>query len=71
MTKTFIDVYDWNIPTYVDTMDNNFNETYCAWPDRAYIINDAKLIYYSEVNANGSRNDYWTTEIKKIILGNE
>jgi hypothetical protein len=64
MAKTFIEQYDWPIPTFVDTLDNDFNDKYAAWPDRAYLIYDGQLVYVSRVNNDGTRNDYWTSEIE-------
>ncbi|XP_070572425.1 type I iodothyronine deiodinase-like [Ptychodera flava] len=29
----------------VDTMENDFNETFCAHPDRAYIVENGKMAY--------------------------
>ena len=38
MAKKFIHQYQWPIPTVIDSIENEFNEKYAAWPDRAYLI---------------------------------
>jgi hypothetical protein len=68
MAKTFIDEYNWPIPTLVDTIDNDFNNKYGAWPDRAYMIYDGQLIYVAKINNDGTRNNYWTSEIEQLFL---
>lgn len=70
MADMFTKKYQWPIPTYVDSIDNDFNNKYAAWPDRAYLIYDKRLIYVARVNNNGTRNDYWTTEIEKLLDSN-
>ena len=58
----------WNIPTVVDTMNNDFNNAYAAWPDRGFIIDPQKKIQYiANVNDDGSRDCAWTSEIKKVL----
>lgn len=54
----------WNIPTFVDTIDNNFNTKYAAWPDRGFVIDGKCMKYISQVNDDGTRNCAWTDEIK-------
>ncbi len=67
MAKRFISEYNWSIPTLIDSIDNDFNTKYSAWPDRAYMIYEGKLIYVSKINNDGSRNNYWTSEIEQFF----
>ena len=67
MANQFIKEYNWPIPTYIDSMDNDFNNQYAAWPDRAYLIYDNKLLYFSKINTDGSRNNFWTSEIESFF----
>jgi len=41
--KNFISKFNFKLPVYVDTMENSFDNTYYAWPDRYYIIKDGKM----------------------------
>ena len=66
VAKMFINDYSWNIPTVVDSFENDFNNKYKSWPDRVYIINENKLVYYSNVNEDGSRETSWTNEILRL-----
>jgi len=67
MANLFVNEYDWPILTLVDSIDNDFNNKYSAWPDRAYLIYEGKLLYVSKINNDGTRNDYWTSEIEKFF----
>lgn len=67
MANKFIQQYDWPIPTFIDTMDNDFNNIYSAWPDRAYLVFEGKLLYVSKINNDGSRNTAWTSEIEQLF----
>jgi hypothetical protein len=35
----FINTFDFSIPTYLDSMSNEFDETFGVWPFRYYVIN--------------------------------
>lgn len=67
MANLFISEYNWPIPTYVDSINNDFNNKYAAWPDRAYMIYDDKLLYVARIKTNGNRNDFWTSEIESFF----
>ena len=67
MANKFITDFKWNIPTFVDTIENDFNKVYSAWPDRAYVIFNDRLIYISKINKDGSRNMTWVNEIEMIL----
>ena len=38
--------FDYDLPLVVDTMENLANETYSAWPERLYIIDEDGEIAY-------------------------
>jgi len=65
--KSFIANYNFKIPTYVDTIDNSFNKTYAAWPDRYYII-DKNIIksYGVAVYGLGFDRSQLVYELKKF-----
>jgi len=41
--KSFISKLGFKIPVHVDTMDNSFDNSYYAWPDRYYIVQNGIL----------------------------
>jgi len=45
----------------VDTMSNEFDAIYGCWPERAFIIQNKKIIYASIPQADGTIN--WENEI--------
>ena len=44
----FIKEYEFNIPTYLDSMDNILRDDLAAWPFRYYIISSIKEEYVFE-----------------------
>jgi len=44
--KKFVSVLNFKLPVYVDTIDNSFDNVYCAWPDRYYIIKNCIMKAY-------------------------
>ena len=67
LAMKYISEFDFPIPVYVDNIENEFNTKYAAWPDRAYIIFENKIIYVSHVNEDGSRDMAWVEEIEKLV----
>jgi len=67
MVKLLLDEYHPTIPIYIDTMENEFQEAYHPWPDKAYVFMNYKLKYIAKGNDNGTRNTYWTTEIAHLL----
>lgn len=67
MVKLLIDEYHPTIPILVDTMDNEFQEAFNPWPDKAFVFIDGKTKYISKINDDGSRNTFWTTEIADLL----
>lgn len=70
IAKQFVSEFNWKIPTFVDSMKNDFNTVYSAWPDNVYYIKDNKLVYYGRLNADGSRDTFFTNDIIKLIETN-
>jgi hypothetical protein len=68
MANEFITEFNWDIPTVVDTIDDNFNRIYASWPDRAYIIYDKKIAYISMIPENGIRTYTWIKEILETLF---
>jgi len=48
MAKSLKNNYQLTMPVYVDTMDNQFERTYAAWPLRAFIIQDSRIQFILE-----------------------
>lgn len=67
MVNVLIDEYHPTIPIYIDTMNNDFQNAYNPWPDRAYVFVNNKIQYIARNNDDGSRNTYWTNEISQLL----
>ena len=52
--KLFQKEANFQIPLFVDAMDNNFNKAYAAWPERAYVIHNRKMAYICDAKTDGS-----------------
>ena len=67
MVDLLIDEYHPTIPILIDKMDNNFQNTYNPWPDRAFVFLDNKIKYIAMTNDDGSRDLFWTDEIASLL----
>lgn len=67
MIKLLLDEYHPTIPILIDKMDNNFQNVYNPWPDRAFVFLDNKIKYIAITNDDGSRNVVWTDEIADLL----
>ena len=67
MVELLIDEYHPSIPILIDNMNNDFQNTYNPWPDRAYVFLNGKNKYVSMMNDDGSRNTVWTNEIALLL----
>ena len=67
MVDLLIDEYHPTIPIFIDNMNNDFQNAYHPWPDRAYVFLNNKIKYIARTNDDGSRNSVWTDEIASLI----
>lgn len=67
MVELMLDEYHPTIPVMIDTIENDFQNKYTPWPDRAYVFLNGKITYISAVNDDGSRDCFWTDEIAKQL----
>jgi len=67
MINLLIDEYHPTIPILIDKMDNNFQNAYNPWPDRAFVFLDNKIKYIAMTNDDGSRDLIWTDEIATLL----
>lgn len=67
MVQLLLDEYHPKIPIVIDKMDNNFQNAYNPWPDRAYVFLNGRCVYVAMTNDDGSRNSTWTDEIAEIL----
>lgn len=70
MANEFIVETDIGMLTLVDNMNNDFNHHFGSWPDRAYIVFENTLMWFSSTVDDGKRYETWTEQIEKIIYGN-
>ena len=67
MIQLLLDEYHPTIPILIDNMNNDFQNTYNPWPDRAYVFIDNKIKYIAMTNEDGTRNTVWTNEISLLL----
>lgn len=67
MVNLLIDEFSPTIPILMDNMNNDFQNAYNPWPDKAFMFLNSKIKYISRVNDDGERNVYWTDEIAKLL----
>ena len=67
MVDLLIDEYHPTIPVYIDNMNNDFQNAYNPWPDRAYVFINGEIKYIARNNDDGTRNSYWTDEISVLL----
>jgi len=47
--KNMIDEHNFKIPVYLDNMENEYRDTYSAWPFRIYGFKSGKIDYISDI----------------------
>jgi hypothetical protein len=67
MVDLLIDEYHPTIPILMDTMENQFQQIYHPWPDRAFVFKNGVIEYIARLNDDGTRNSFFTDEIAGII----
>lgn len=59
---------DYDVPTYVDDMDDAVNKAYAAWPTRLYLIGlDGQVIYAGGMAPYNYRPEEFKAAIEKYI----
>jgi len=53
MAKSLTNDYKFAMPVYVDTIENTFENTYAAWPLRAFIVEDCRLRFILQPKCPG------------------
>lgn len=67
MVELLLDEFHPTIPILMDKMDNNFQNVYKPWPDRAFVFLNDKIKYMAKINDDGTRNTFWTNEIANLL----
>jgi len=45
IAKKFKESYSFMLPMLADTVENDFEQTYSAWPIRFYVVQDKKILF--------------------------
>jgi len=53
MAKSLTNQYKFAVPLYVDTMENQFETTYAAWPLRVFILQHDRIQFILEPKLPG------------------
>jgi len=48
LAQQFVDTRLYRVPMLVDSIHNNFQKAFAAWPFRYFIIKNAKIVYKAE-----------------------
>ena len=67
MVEVLIDEHHPTIPILMDNMNNDFQNAYNPWPDKAYMFLNNKIKYIARVNDDGTRDSFWTDEIASLL----
>ncbi len=72
MTSQFINDFNFEVPMYVDTMQDSFNNQFHIWPDKCIIINnkenEAEIVFTALLNEDASRStSKWVKDITDFI----
>lgn len=67
MGRKFLNKYNIEIPMVCDNMDNEFNKTFGIWPDRAILIFQGKMAWFSVLEEGGARHNTWTEQIEELL----
>jgi len=59
---------DFKLPLVVDTMKNEFDLVYAAWPERGFVVHEGKMQYICDIDNDGSMD--WLSGIEKWLLQN-
>ena len=70
MVQLMLDEYHPTIPVLMDNMNNDFQNAYNPWPDKALMFYNGIIKYMSMVNDDGTRDSFWTGEISSILENN-
>jgi hypothetical protein len=70
MVHLLIDEFHPNIPIIMDNINNDFQNIYKPWPDKAFVFYKNKIMYVSVLNDDGTRNNPWSCEISALLDDN-
>jgi len=48
LAQKFVNTRHYRVPMLVDTIENNFQQAFAAWPFRYFIIKDNKIVHKAE-----------------------
>lgn len=63
IVNRFIREFDWSIPTFIDNMENEFDDIYGVWPDRVMLFIGEKMVYRTKLENNGIRRAAFTEQL--------
>jgi len=58
------------IPLYMDTMENEFHQLFGAWPERYYIVDQGKIVRLGHPGPMGYNTANWPEEIESWLKAN-
>jgi type I thyroxine 5'-deiodinase len=64
IAKAFVEEHKFEIPLYIDLMDNNANKDYLAVPERLYVIRDGIIEYKGDLGPQGIFHKFISLRIR-------
>jgi len=64
--KSFQKKYTWPFPMVVDTLSNEFHNSFSAWPERAFVVIDGKMAYIAQAGEDGY-DFLWPDQIRNFF----
>jgi len=57
IARDFVRDFNFKFKMLADTIDNNFEEAYAAWPERYWVIHKGVILFMAEVGPHGFKLD--------------
>jgi len=67
VARSFVKEYNYQIPVLVDLIDNNFSETWAAWPIRFYVVEDKRNLVYKAQPDEKNTYDSIPIDLERFI----
>jgi len=66
VAKNFQKNYLWPFPMVVDTISNEFHNTFAVWPERVFIVIDGKMSYIGYPEEDGYEF-LWSDQVRNFF----
>jgi len=67
VARSFVKEYNYQVPVLVDLIDNNFSESWAAWPIRFYVIENGRTLVYKAQPDHKNTYDSIPKDLEEFI----